>query len=103
MEPIVVDSSVVMKIFVEEAYSENAHVLFNRLAEKNPPVFYVPDLLYIECANVFHTYIKRFDYPVELAKDNLEYLSALPLSTVPVSKIFYDAFELASSLNRVFV
>lgn len=99
MESIVVDSSVVMKIFVEEAYSENAYSLFNRLIEKKPPVFYVPDLLYIECANVFIKYIKRYNYPVTLAKDNLKYLSALPLSPVPVNKFFNNAFELANELN----
>ncbi|HIE44430.1 MAG TPA: PIN domain-containing protein [Candidatus Omnitrophica bacterium] len=99
MESMVVDSSVVMKLFVEETYSENAYLLFSRMAEKEPPIFYVPDLIYIECSNVFIKYIKRYNYPLTFAKDNLKYLSLLPLSPIPVHEFFDDTFELASKLN----
>lgn len=48
----VVDASVGVKLFVNEAESELADRLFARLTAQPAAQFYVPDLFYIECANI---------------------------------------------------
>jgi len=48
----VVDASVAIKLFVDEQFSERADALFAHLASDPPIHLYVPDLLFVECANI---------------------------------------------------
>jgi predicted nucleic acid-binding protein len=48
----VVDASVGIKLFLKEPLSERADILFSRLVDDPPARFYVPDLFFVECANV---------------------------------------------------
>ena len=48
----VVDASVGVKIFVPEALSAQAQTVFMRFASENDAELIVPDLFFIECANV---------------------------------------------------
>jgi predicted nucleic acid-binding protein len=59
----------------------------------------VPDLLYIECANVLWKYTRRLGYDARLARDNLEDLSKLALTSIPTELLFRSAFELAREYN----
>jgi len=61
----VLDASVGIKLFVEEEFSDKVQRLFSKLAEDPQAEFHVPDLLYIECANILLKYTRRFDRPLE--------------------------------------
>jgi predicted nucleic acid-binding protein len=94
-----VDAGVTVKLFVQEPYSEKAQLLFSHLADDDQATFYVPDLLYIECANVLWKYTRRLGYDARLARDNLEDLSKLALTSIPTELLFRSAFELAREYN----
>ena len=67
----VVDASVAIKLFIDEPFSEQAEVLFSILKDDAVGEFYVPDLFFIECTNVFWKHIKRFGYSEEKACEDL--------------------------------
>jgi len=94
----VVDASTVMKLFVEEEQSLKAFALFNQSTTEDIQL-YVPDLLYIECANVFWKYTRRFGYRDEDAKRNLRLLAMLPLKWVSAYELFGEAYTLAIENN----
>ena len=95
----VVDASVGIKLFVEEEFSEQAHALFSHLTADPPAEFYIPDLFYIECANILLKYTRRFGRSLEDSQadiTDLKYLSLKPTST---AELMEDALLLASEKN----
>ena len=91
----VVDASVGIKIFVEEEFSVEADNLFDRLVTDPPARFYVPDLFYVECANILWKYTRRFSYPLENALQDVRDLCRLALRTVSTADLLESALELA--------
>lgn len=91
----VVDASVGIKLFVDEEGSEGADLLFSVLAENPDSRFYVPDLFFVECANILWKYVRHFDYPAENAALDVADLSALALSSVSTGDLIVSALELA--------
>jgi predicted nucleic acid-binding protein len=91
----VVDASVAIKLFVVEPLSAQADALFDLLVADPPGRFYVPDLFFIECANVLWKYVRRFSYPVQSARQDLRDLQALALRSEPIADLLEDALELA--------
>ena len=91
----VVDASVGIKLFVEEPLSEQAHALFERLASDPPADLYVPDLFYIECANILWKYTRRFSRPLENSLADLSDLSRLVLRVTSTADLMEEALSLA--------
>ncbi len=91
----VVDASVGIKLFLAEEFSDVADRLFSRLAAEPPAHFYVPDLFYIECANILWKYTRRFDYPADNAHQDVRDLRALALRTVSTADLLEPALDLA--------
>ncbi len=91
----VVDASVGIKLFVAEEQSELADQLFSRLTADPPAYFYVPDLFYVECANILWKYTRRFDYPADNARQDVRDLQALALRSVSTADLLVPALELA--------
>lgn len=94
---LVVDASVAIKLFVEEELSDRARDLFDGLTWEPPLQIYVPDLFYLECANILWKYVRRFGYPVPDARDALRSLGALALHPLSHSLLFEDSLDLALS------
>jgi predicted nucleic acid-binding protein len=92
---LVVDASVGIKLFVEEELSDQAEAVFRRLDDDDPPHFYVPDLFFIECANILWKYVRRAAYPREEALRDIADLLALPLQPVSGSALLPAALALA--------
>lgn len=66
----VLDASVGIKLFIEEEFSDKVERLFSKLAEDPQAEIHVPDLFYIECANILLKYTRRHNRPLEnLSKD----------------------------------
>ncbi len=91
----VVDASVGIKLCVTEPLSEEADALFAHLSDTPPAHLYVPDLFFIECANVLWKYVQRFAYSPEVALQNVLDLTHLPLHVAPVQSLTEVALALA--------
>ncbi len=75
----VVDASVGIKLVITESLSAEAHALFAHLAQDPAARFFVPELFYLECANILWKHTQRSGYPLADAQLNLSTLSALAL------------------------
>lgn len=95
IENCVIDAGVGIKLFLAEPDSKIVERLFTRLAEEPEARFYVPDLFFIECANVLWKYARRFNYPVDNARNDLLDLQELDLIVVSTVDLLPAAFELA--------
>jgi len=95
----VVDASVGIKLFIEEPLSDSAHALFEKLSEDPPAELYVPDLFYIECANILLKTLPRFGRPIEDSLADLADLNQLALKSVPTQELMEDALVLANEKN----
>jgi predicted nucleic acid-binding protein len=91
----VLDASVGIKLFIDEAGAEQANHIFQRLAASPPANLYVPDLFFAECANVLWKYVRQYRYAAEAARQNLIDLQALALQAVPTSSLVDRALSLA--------
>jgi predicted nucleic acid-binding protein len=91
----VVDASVGIKLFVDEAYSEQAHRLFEKLSIDPPVELHVPDLFFIECANILWKYTLRYKRPVEDSLADLADLGRLALRVTSTADLMEDALSLA--------
>jgi predicted nucleic acid-binding protein len=90
----VVDASVAIKLFINEPLSDQAEALFSTL-EAAPSALYVPDLFFIECANILWKHIKRFGYPEDKAHEDLAALKDLPLHRFAANDLMEDALGIA--------
>ncbi len=91
----VVDASVGIKLFLVEPLSDRADALFSSLITWPPARLYVPDLFYIECANILWKYVRHFGYAPEAARRDVTDLIRLPLRSVPTAELAEAALALA--------
>ncbi len=98
-EPVVLccvlDASVGIKLFIEEEFSDKVHKIFALLAEDPHVEIHVPDLFYIECANILLKYTKRYKRPIEDSLADLKDLNKLSLKSTSTSELIEDALKLA--------
>ncbi|HEV7509927.1 MAG TPA: type II toxin-antitoxin system VapC family toxin [Thermoanaerobaculia bacterium] len=57
--------------------------------------FFVPDIFYIECANIFWKYVRRFNVPQDHARKSLVNLASLALLSVSSDELLHSALDLA--------
>lgn len=95
IEACVVDASVAIKLFLQEEGSELADQLFAALVEAPAARFYVPDLFFVECANVLWKYVRHFGYPADNARQDVADLGALALRSVSTADLIKPALDLA--------
>ncbi|HLA98793.1 MAG TPA: type II toxin-antitoxin system VapC family toxin [Anaerolineales bacterium] len=91
----VLDASVGIKLFIEEEGSAQADRLLGQLSASPPARFYVPDLFFIECANILWKYVRFFGYPADNARQDVRDLGALALRAVSTADLIAPALELA--------
>lgn len=91
----IVDASVGIKLFVEEEFSNKVQTLFAHLADETPAELHVPDLFYIECANILLKYTRRFKRPLEDSQADLADLSKLALKSTSTEDLMEDTLTLA--------
>ncbi|MEH1797422.1 type II toxin-antitoxin system VapC family toxin [Nostoc sp.] len=94
----VVDASVSVKQFIPDPLTAKVNLLFAHLAYPQTEIF-VPDLFYIECANVLWKYARAGSYDVSLIQGNLASLKAFPLRVVSTADLMADAVAIA--LNKL--
>ena len=91
----VADASVVIKLFVLEGGSETAERLVSQLAVSPEAEIHVPDLLYIECANILWKYVRSTHYPLTSAMRDLADLRQLAFYATATSELMGEALQLA--------
>lgn len=91
----VVDASVGIKLFIDEEFSRQADALFVLLTIDPPARLHVPDLFFIECANILWKHVRRYNYPVEKARDDLDVLYSLALHRTSTYSLLRMAFAIA--------
>ncbi len=90
----VVDASVNIKQFIPDPLSTKVVELFAHLAYPQTE-FYVPDLFYIESANIIWKYVRAGRYDAALALGNLAALKAFPLRVVSTADLMEEAVNIA--------
>lgn len=91
----VVDASVGIKLFLVEPLTDRADALFVHLTDDPPARLYVPDLFFVECANILCKYVRRFGYTAEAAVRDVRDLVSLPLQTVSMAVLAEEALAVA--------
>jgi len=84
-----------VKLFIAEPLSNLADALFAHLAADPPGRLMVPDLFFIECANILWKHVRRFGYPVVKARSDLRNLEKLALQRIPTVSLMTDALDIA--------
>lgn len=92
----VMDASVGIQLFIDEEFSDKVQQLFARLAEDPRAEIHVPDLFYIECANILLKYTRRFDRPLEDSLADIRDLNELALKVTSTAELIEDALALAA-------
>lgn len=92
---LVVDASVAVKLFIDEEGSREAEALFARLAGDSSRTLAVPDLFFVECANVFRSRVHRRLMQTAVAREAFGVLRSLPLKSVASGELVASALDLA--------
>ncbi len=91
----VLDASVGIKLFLNEPLSDHAHSLLAHLNDDAPAHFYVPNLFFVECANILWKYVRHFAYPAEVAQANIADLVRVRLHSIAMQILIGDALGIA--------
>jgi predicted nucleic acid-binding protein len=95
---LVVDASVAVKLYLTEALVAEAAALFDLLNEPGTG-FHVPDLFYLECANIFWKQVQRGTCTPAQAATYLAKLVKLPLRVSDDKGLGEPALKLALDHN----
>ena len=90
----VVDASVGIKQFIPDRMSSKVVLLFTHLEIPQTEIF-VPDLFYIECANIIWKYVRAGLYAGADVPTDLANLRALSLRSVSTAELILDATNIA--------
>lgn len=90
----VIDTNITVKPFIEDPLTEKANQLFELLG--NPSTqFFAPDLIYVECANVFCKYVRANLYTADQIAVGIKSISALPLQITSTKALMPQAVQIA--------
>jgi predicted nucleic acid-binding protein len=96
LSSLVIDASVGVRLFSNEEGAEDVARFFDCAAACADLRLCVPDLFFIECANVFLKQARRGYYSASAAKKNQTALHALAFKPYPVEPFSSDALDLAA-------
>jgi predicted nucleic acid-binding protein len=92
----VVDASVGIKKFIVEPLTLKVDQLLIHLDDRNARL-YIPDLFYVECANIFWKYIRAGLYDHTEAMANLTDLKLLRFTVTPTADLITEALALSTA------
>jgi predicted nucleic acid-binding protein len=96
VESLVIDASVGVRLFSNEQGAEEVARFFDCAAACVDLRLCVPELFFVECANVFLKQARRGDYSTSAAKKNQAALRALAFKPYPVEPFSSNALNLAA-------
>ena len=92
---MVIDASVLIKYVVPENETPVVQQIIHEALANDQSVLHIPDLIYIECANILWKKVQRGHIDVNTADAGLHYLSEIELTTTPITKLMTSALSLA--------
>jgi len=90
----VLDTNICIKQFIADPLNSKVNQLFDHLNDPRTE-FFVPDLFYIECANVFWKYVRADLYMAEQVQADLASLKALRLQVTSTKELMIAAVKIA--------
>ncbi|XWK85676.1 MAG: type II toxin-antitoxin system VapC family toxin [Phormidium sp.] len=90
----VIDASVGIKRFVPDPLTPKVYQLFAHLAIGQTE-FFIPDLFYIEIANIFWKYVRAGLYAAADVPADLATLKTFPLQLVSMAELMEEAVNIA--------
>jgi predicted nucleic acid-binding protein len=95
----VVDASVGIKLVVPEDLSEAAERLCGQMDEDQAVHLYIPDLFYLECANILWKYVRCGAIPAEKARQGFAILRTLDFDLLASTEVLTPSLDLALTLG----
>lgn len=95
----VIDTNIAIKQFIDDPLTAKVNQLFAHLAENAAAQFYVPDLFYIECANVLLKYVRANQASIEKVTLDLADLKTLRIQSVSNKSLASEALEISEKYN----
>jgi predicted nucleic acid-binding protein len=90
----VIDANVGIKRFINDPLTPKVRQLFDTLYNYQTSI-YIPDLFYIETANIFWKYVRAELYTISEVQSDLAVLKAFPLIVTSTAELIEKAVELA--------
>ena len=95
MSRTVVDASVLIKLYINEAGSRRAAT-----AIKKAEALFAPDLLWPEAGNILWKYVRRDELEAEAAAAMLADMIQMPIQITPTRDVVAQALEIATQTDR---
>jgi predicted nucleic acid-binding protein len=90
-----VDASAGIKVLVNEDFSEEVQGWFERSVADSDDSLLVPDLFFIECANILWKKVRKGEYDQAAALEDIADLRTLHLSSTPTVDLMDSALQMA--------
>jgi predicted nucleic acid-binding protein len=95
MSRIVLDASVLIKLYINEEGSRRAVA-----AVKKAEALVAPDLLWLEAGNILWKYVRRGDLDLDAGQSMLRDMLQMPIAITASSGLVEQAFEIATQTDR---
>ncbi|MEM9807166.1 MAG: type II toxin-antitoxin system VapC family toxin [Cyanobacteria bacterium P01_D01_bin.56] len=94
----VIDTNIGIKQFINDPLTQKVEQLLGQLSNPSVSIF-IPDLFYIEIANVLRKYVRANLYAASQARSDLDDLEALPFDVTPTQALMQAALDIAIAKN----
>jgi predicted nucleic acid-binding protein len=90
----VIDTNICIKLFITDSLTSKVNQLFDCL-EAPSVEFFIPDLLYVECANALWKYVRANLYTAEQVQEDLSDLKALRFHVTSTKDLMSEAVQIS--------
>lgn len=90
----VIDANVGIKRFIDDPLTDQVRSLLDTLNNPETAIF-IPDLFYIELANIFWKYVRAGLYTTPQVQTDLALLKTFPLRVVSTAELMAEAITIA--------
>lgn len=95
MADYVIDTSIIMQLFVIDTYTEQTRRLFQNLIDGDK--FYIPEFCLVECTNVLWKQVRFHEMPQKEAELLLADLRDIPITIVPSEDLLVRALQIGAA------
>jgi predicted nucleic acid-binding protein len=95
MNNYVLDASVVIQRFIQQEYTPQTIILFNRLLDNDQ--FYIPEFCLLECTNIIWKQARFYGLSEDTGKLLVENLLSIPFQITPVKDLLSSALSVGLS------
>lgn len=92
MNHYIIDASVVIQRFIQQEYTSQVRILFNRLLEGDR--FYIPEFGLLECTNVIWKQVRFYGLSKEQAQLLIQDLQSIPFHIISTRDLLSSALNI---------